>query len=281
MVVENDTHCPLCSNASFKKVQQSGRFIIKECRKCSLIYTTPFPTQMELKTLYGREYFKPYVESDSEKQSIFNKRIKWLQQHVSSGKILDIGCETGIFLEIMRGRGWEIYGAEFSEIACNYAKERLGKTVFCGEVKDAHFADDTFDVVTLWHTLEHLTNPLEVLHESRRILRPGGMLFIEVPNIRFIRNYILNMLGIKKYFFFKEHVIHFSQTTLAAAVKAAGFAIIEITAGDVTDPEKDWKAFLNSIFVNLGLCIYRLTGLNVAHSIKIAAVKNDTIRSLS
>ena len=128
--------------------------------------------------IYDEKYFTSYIESSDKKRSDFEKRIQWFERYAPKGKLLDIGCETGIFLEMVKEKGWEGRGIEFSEFACKRARQRIGDVVVCGDLRDVRYGRNTFDVVTLWHTLEHLTDPLRTLKEIKRILKPGGLLVL-------------------------------------------------------------------------------------------------------
>ncbi|MBI3079602.1 MAG: class I SAM-dependent methyltransferase, partial [Deltaproteobacteria bacterium] len=98
------------------------------------------------------------------------------------GRILDIGVGRAKFLATLSDWGWEVYGTEFSEASARFAREQLGLRVAIGDVAVAGHKDGSFDVITLWHVLEHLRDPAGTLRECRRLLRPGGFLVVAVPN---------------------------------------------------------------------------------------------------
>lgn len=100
------------------------------------------------------------------------------------GRILDIGCGSGSYLRVVQELGWEAHGVEVDRKATNYAREKLGLDVFPGQLEEARFPDGYFDVVNMWHVLEHLPHPTRSLVEVRRILKIGGTLMIEVPSLR-------------------------------------------------------------------------------------------------
>jgi ubiquinone/menaquinone biosynthesis C-methylase UbiE len=102
--------------------------------------------------------------------------------HPQAGRILDIGCGRGIMLSQLKQRGWQATGTEISEELAA-ASQKSGITVHVqADLRDCRFEANSFDVITLWHTLEHIANPAETLAEIHRILKPNGVVLIEVPN---------------------------------------------------------------------------------------------------
>jgi len=97
-------------------------------------------------------------------------------------RILDVGCGAGLCLDYAREFGWETYGVDIDEAAVARAR-RSGHNAAMGELEELGYASDSFDVVRIWHTLEHLPDPRRAVREAHRILRPGGRLWLEVPNI--------------------------------------------------------------------------------------------------
>lgn len=98
------------------------------------------------------------------------------------GRLLDVGCGDGTFLNRMRRHGWSVDGLDFDPQAIKNAKLRYGLELRTGDLQSAHFPDDNFDAVTLSHVIEHVPDPISLLQEVRRILRPGGRLVVTTPN---------------------------------------------------------------------------------------------------
>jgi 2-polyprenyl-3-methyl-5-hydroxy-6-metoxy-1,4-benzoquinol methylase len=101
----------------------------------------------------------------------------------SRGTLLDVGCGTGEFLREMRRAGWTVRGVESDEGAARHARGRHGLDVVCGDIHDVGPSDGTFDVVTMWHVLEHLASPQRALALIRGVLKPRGLAVIAVPNV--------------------------------------------------------------------------------------------------
>jgi SAM-dependent methyltransferase len=112
-----------------------------------------------------------------------NKRTRFVTSHKSSGRLLDIGCATGLFLNIIRQKDdWDVNGVEINSHAAKIARDQNGLEIFIGTLEEATYPDNYFDAVTLWDVLEHLHNPSLSLQEIRRILKPDGILVFRVPN---------------------------------------------------------------------------------------------------
>jgi SAM-dependent methyltransferase len=137
------------------------------------------------------------------------------------GTILDVGCGSGISLDWAREFGWATHGVEISEGAVESARER-GHAVVLGQLEEAKYPDGTFDVVRAWHSLEHLPHPAQSLREMHRILKPGGRLWVEVPNV----GSFLGATFRGRWFHLDppRHLQNFSPATLRRMLAEAGFA---------------------------------------------------------
>ncbi|MGQ9787407.1 MAG: class I SAM-dependent methyltransferase [Anaerolineae bacterium] len=170
---------------------QPGRFPLRRCRSCGLIYLSPRPDRGEIARYYPNDY-APYSQAIDDEPSWWHrwnrryslaKRVRAVLSRVrGTGRALDVGCATGNFLDALRRRGWEVHGVEVNAQAAAYARERLGLPVFTGDLVDAHFPDAWFDLVILWDVLEHLHDPKRALQEAARITQPGGTLVLSLPN---------------------------------------------------------------------------------------------------
>jgi SAM-dependent methyltransferase len=168
------------------------------------------------------------------------------------GRVLDVGCGDGDFLADLRRLGWEGYGTEFSEVACELTRAR-GINVRQGSLRSAGFPDRFFDVVTIWHVLEHLPEPAAELAEARRILRDDGLLVLEVPNSGCLTFQLCQErwwpLDIPR------HLQHFTPATLARLLDRSGFTSLRRQNFHYADVALATISFIN----RLGL-IGRLEG---------------------
>jgi SAM-dependent methyltransferase len=177
-------------NSGPDMLTNSGRFFLTRCRNCGLIYQNPQLEPEELAAHYPPEYPRFVREREtgspltrlSERHALSRQRQRLERRIKGPGKLLDVGCATGQFLNHMRGAGWDVIGVEFSEYAARYGRETYNIDIKHGTLETAGFTDNEFDVVTLWDVLEHVPNPKATLQEVVRILKPGGLLAASTPN---------------------------------------------------------------------------------------------------
>lgn len=229
------------------KFELPGRFNVVKCRNCGLIYTNPRPTKQEILMYYPTDYKlhqiipprrNPLLKSIGHAYDYLLLGNLYGLDDLPRGKILDVGCGSGIFLRQLKEKGWQTYGVEISPIAARRA-QTLGLEVFTGELHQAKFSINYFDVILMKHVLEHLNDPLRTLEEARRILKDEGVLIISVPNVQSVEARVFG-----KYwegFELPRHLYHFSPYTLRLLLKKSRFRIIKITneAGNI------WAISLN------------------------------------
>lgn len=216
------------------------------CPVCDLAYVDPFPHRAALQLRYGPDYYAAWISRQKSRRArMWAARLKILEGLAGRGRLLDIGCGEGAFLEQARRRGWEVAGTEISAWAAAHAAATLGQDIFCGELREAAYPEAHFDAVTLWHVLEHVTAPRSLLEEVRRVLKPRGVLIVAVPN----RNdrvmqaaYRLVKRSRPKLFSLRDrepHLLHFSTTSLTRLVAIAGFALAWIGPDSgIVEPSK-------------------------------------------
>ena len=147
-------------------------------------------------------------------------------------RVLDVGCGRGYTLRWLQRWGADVSGTQLSEPAAVRARGLLGKgRVFVGELADARYPARGFDCVMLWHVLEHVPDPVSLLREIARILKPDGLVYIEVPNAggwsarRLGRHWLAYDIP--------RHLVHFTPKTLERAMAAAGFVCLEQAHGSL------------------------------------------------
>lgn len=200
------------------------------------MYVAPLPSLEVLKKAYPEEYYTPWLENQRKNRiGMWNKRLKALDRFSGGrGNLLDVGCAEGLFMELAREDGWDVTGTEFSPFAVKYCKEQLGLRVFLGELPDIGFPDKAFDSVTMWHVLEHTTDPVAILKEIRRVLKDDGRFLMAIPNANnfFSQCLYRAVKGRRMHLFNPEdrelHFYHFTPETIALALEKTGFKVLKI-----------------------------------------------------
>ena len=208
-------------------------FNIVRCNKCNLVYINPRPSKEELSKYYPEQYYAfededpgAYVRRKKAGEDILRFVGYPTQTKTGGVRILDVGSGKGLFLSVMKELGFENFGVELSPIAVDFASKNYGVNVFNGELEQANFSDEYFDLVTMWQVLEHLLNPFESLQEIFRILKKNGLLIIAVPNFSSFQAQIFRdkwyPLDVPR------HLYQFEPGTLKKMLSIAGFKIIKI-----------------------------------------------------
>lgn len=188
--------CDLCgTDSSVPLLDRIDRFSGEvfhyvRCSECGLIYLNPRPEVDELLAYYPDDYeaYQPLAASTGVAHWRRRHALRILRRFVTHyrpcGRLLDVGCATGEFLEEMQAHGWAVNGVEINPRAASVARERLGVNVFAGSLVSYEAAEGAFDLVTLWDVLEHLPSPRAQLQRIHRLLSSEGRLILSIPNLR-------------------------------------------------------------------------------------------------
>jgi len=253
------------------------------CRECGQAYLHPLPSAAEIRSLFTRLYttregvmpelrsYYTYCFDDGPQNPLVQLYERWLaalERHRPPGRLLDIGCGTGLFLVVARRRGWTPIGIDDSGEATRHAVERFGCDVRTGDFESLALAE-RFDAVTMWDIVEHSRNPTALLAAARRSLAPGGIVALATPNQR----NLLDVLGGAVYrlsrgrltagldrLYIEQHFLYFTPQTLTQALARAELAVAELSLEST-----DLRRLVLSPPVRLGLQalfrVARWTGL--------------------
>jgi len=230
-----NVNCIICGLDNTQKLLIKNSYNIVKCKNCGLVYVNPRPTKEELVRLYSSDNNKlwdldGYMHNS--KIEKFKNGLEIIHKFTQSrGKILDIGCSTGLFLNMAKKSGWETYGIDINEKAIEYAKTKYNLNVKAQDLETSNFPSNYFDVVTLFDSIEHMPNPLFALREAYRILKPNGLLLITTPNIDGLFPKITYYLFAKTIGAWEHptppgHLYQFSQKTISKLLDRAKFNII-------------------------------------------------------
>ena len=208
------------------------KFDIVECLTCTLRITSPFPSADTIGDYYNS---KDYISHSDESKGLFDLIYKFVRLHMldkkrkliekssghRNGKLLDIGCGAGHFLNVMKKTGWNVQGVDVSEKA-----RELVSNSFNLDVKsplDWLNSDEKYDVITCWHSLEHIDEPWIYLDKIRTHLNPDGVLVVALPNY--------NSTDAKRYgsswaaYDTPRHLYHFTIESMEKIASLCGFSI--------------------------------------------------------
>lgn len=226
--------CKICKNTSIKALFSANdyltrqQFSIVKCTSCNCVYTDVHFTESQMKPFYMQEGYK-------KNGAMFNKlleliivvsrkiRVQYITSYIKKGTVLDIGCGRGIELNLLSNKGFDCYGTEKGWRKPPADMKRI--KLFSKELGDCHFPTAFFDAVLLFHSYEHLPEPVQTMNEIKRITKKDGLLFIEVPNIESWQARLT-----KSHWFHLDvprHLFHFSPQTLKTIIETNGFKIIK------------------------------------------------------
>ena len=236
--------CPLCDSSDYVTVAEmrdrllgiDGRFQMVCCEQCDLQYLNPQPAMAELARYYPEDYAPfatqspdhlPFLQRLSVNYGL-GKRRRAVTGYKHGGRLLEIGCANGLFLDAMRQTGdWQVQGVDVSEAPLRFAREHLGLDVIHGSLPDAQFPSDTFDAVVMWDVLEHVHGPKETLLEIRRVLKPDGILVLRVPQLDSWDRSIFGPYWVG--WDAPRHLTVFSRHTLGRMLVRTGFRVERMT----------------------------------------------------
>ncbi len=221
--------CPLCDRAPVEFAIDYQGFHLCRCAECGLQFQSP---RLSFEDLANKVYTEDYCpgHEESANDTAYTRQLKNFESLVGKkGRVLDVGCGNGSFLEFARQRGWETFGAD---IRLSPETANLTCPLFEGRLPDIDFGGAKFDVIRFNHVIEHLQNPLVELARCRELLNPGGIVFVGVPNLAGVSPRIKNFqsrLGIKKkrwrHYAATHHLYFFTPATLKRMIDKAGFSV--------------------------------------------------------
>lgn len=279
-----ETICDLCGEFSFIKVyqgnidpaddplnyysssrQNASHWPIVKCSKCGLHRSNPRDNSETLKCVYEKLADEIYDEEEDNRVFIAQKRIKEINRLSSAGKILDIGCSSGIFAQQAAKTTWKVTGLDPSHWAIMQAKKRCSTGTFLvSTIEDADFQSSEFDLITLWDVLEHVASPTETLQKINFWLVEDGLLVMNIPNIS---SYTAKLMKENWVLLLREHLWFFDPNTITKLLHKTGFEVISIKPNRV-------RFSLKNIFIRIS----QYPALKFIHSLsKLSGINKITL----
>lgn len=214
---DKEMYYPTSSHLAFENIVR--------CCNCNLVYINPQLGSDTIERFYSEGRDNEYIAHINERIETFRRAIDEIERFVKKGRLLDIGCGAGFLLYAARKRGWDVKGIEPNNYFVDFGKKRFGLDILNKSIDEAEFPESYFDVIILWDTLEHLTDPYECLSKAYRWLKRGGYIFINTPNIDSIFAKIFK----GKWWFIKPmHLYYFTPRTLNRYLEKNGFRLIQV-----------------------------------------------------
>jgi 2-polyprenyl-3-methyl-5-hydroxy-6-metoxy-1,4-benzoquinol methylase len=250
-MVQDRISCALCGAQDERRLFQPARSPgpVVQCRRCGLVYVSPRarsealiydgpeladqPTGLlhsrdltdiedswEIPLLREKEAEAPALGRNAE------AALDRLARHTPpAARLLDFGCGAGFFLGAARQRGWEIYGLEPLPGHAVYARARFGAEVVADTLRPRSFPPGHFDAITAFQVFEHLPDPSGTLTKLAGLLKPRGIVLVEVPNVA---TWSVRWLGPRHRHFVQDHIYFFSARTLSGLMEKCGFEVVDV-----------------------------------------------------
>lgn len=228
--------CPVCGASSFSLYLEvkdefltNENFFISKCNNCSFLFTNPFPDDTIISDYYKSELYLSHPKSGFTVFGLIYNTIRALNirskfntvtKDLVKGHVLDIGCGSGDFLYHCKNRKWKVSGIEPNKDAREFASKKIDETIY-GPDEQKMFNDKSFDLITLWHVLEHIENLDLQFEEIKRMIKENGRLVIALPNHR---SYDAQKYGDKwAAWDVPRHLHHFDLNTITLIADRYGF----------------------------------------------------------
>jgi len=244
--------CPLCGTSTFKVIYPSKypssiskENLLKiycsssdqklldqlvECDSCSLVYLNPRINPSIIIESYSQAVDPTFIKQDHARIKCFDKELRDVISEFGiipdkSKRVLDIGCAGGAYLKAAHDIGFTVTGVEPSRWMCEYGRNKYGIDIRQGQLTEQDFEPQSFDIISLWDVVEHLTEPDNVLKHVCSLLKKDGVLIINYPDYDSL---ISRLLKSKWPFLLSVHLIYYNRKTIKKQLEQCGFKIKQI-----------------------------------------------------
>lgn len=235
---------------------------VVQCRACGLRYVSP---RLNIKAIvkgYSEGTDETFISQARGREKTFARQLKFISKFVKKGKLLDIGAAGGSLAAVAQRAGWKVEGIEPNRWLCDWSKQHYGIALKPGILEDYTFPANTFDLITLMDVLEHTGDPKTVLRECNRILKPGGVIAINVPDGD---SWLHRVMGRRWVFYLSVHLFYFNHKTMKSMLRSTGFKPLRskphfqlLEFGYLLFRLGAYSKFLS----NVGLKVTRLVGMD-------------------
>jgi len=230
--------CNLCHTPAKGAMFAKNGYDLVRCPGCGLVFVGCPPSAAELEELYSfASGYHTSFEDDHSPSAISQQGwaryyLKLIERYKSAGRILDIGCSVGFFLEVAKRGRWETHGLEMSADSAEIARRKRGLEVEQGTLADSSYAAGSFDVVTAWDVIEHVTDPVDSMARMNRLLKMDGIVALSTPNVDGIfPRWSFRVAPALNFWPHPEppyHLFQFSKRTIRNLLEQSGFEVMAI-----------------------------------------------------
>lgn len=209
-----------CTNDGYGR-----HYTIVQCRHCGLVYSSPRHNEEDVIKSYEAVEDPLYFKEREGRVLTFERHLRRMEELTGPGggrQLLDVGCYTGVFVEVAAQRGWDAWGLEPSAWAIEIGRAR-GLKIVQGTLGSMNLPFGAFDVVTMWDVIEHLYDPMVDLQRVCELIRPGGWIVIHTMDIDSL---LARVMGARWPWLMQMHLYYFSRQTMATMLEEVGFKAI-------------------------------------------------------
>lgn len=239
--------CPLCAGKTWEDLFKLDILQIYRCLQCRMMFLNPFLNPDQMKKIFSSpdllgkacpfsaQYHDEKTWHTPRTISTYQSALRQIELYRRpQGKLLDIGCGNGIFLQLAAARGWQAFGIEPNSTNAEMLRREHGIHIYQADFSEATVPEEEFDVVALWDLIEHVPNPCEMVKQCAKLLKPRGILVIATPNHLSLLDLLAEWayrLSFGKFIYALEklytvdHTLYFTQATLQHLLKQEGFTI--------------------------------------------------------
>lgn len=258
-------NCPVCGESRFLEWGRVGAYSVQRCHGCGLGMTDPFPVSQDRLAQNEETYqVEKRIQAYLSRKKYFEKRYRGYIlkiEKISEGKkLLDVGCNIGLFLNVAGREGFEAVGVELNGDCARFGRSHFGVEIVPGDLENARFADESFDVITLFDVLEHVAELKGFLCEIQRVLKKDGLLVVQSPNLESL---MARLTGSDWHWLSPpDHLYHFSPGALQRLLADCGFSVKQV---ETWEPFEDFLVNLLEVRVKwraLRRCLVKLVRLS-------------------
>ena len=239
--------CPTCGSSDAAPELSKDHMAIVRCRVCDLVYTNPIFDEHHYREMYGSQDYQGIMRDLGEQSHAYRvdrfgtERVTLMERQIENAsspvRYLDVGCSTGFVVEAAHQRGWAATGIDLNPSAIAFGRGR-GLDLHVAALADVSFEPGSFDAVSLFDVLEHLTTPADIVRQCSRLLKPGGILFLYVPNWDSASRLLMN--GEAHFIWPTHHLNYYTPTTIHDFLSRCGLDVASLTTEGLDFADYIW-----------------------------------------